>query len=131
MWHRARLWEWEQYEYEEPLRDVTPAEKAQLDAVKSRIESIIAANMSSANYINGTIIPRARATFEKAAIRRTDDGGSIGAPLRSNDECNRPKGELRLDDIENMLNAFALNSHINNAPKYDDDFFLVLVFFFF
>ena len=34
-----------------------------------------------ANYINGTIIPRARATFEKAAIRRTDDGGIIGAPL--------------------------------------------------
>lgn len=126
MWHWARLWEWEQYEYEEPLRDVTPAEKAQLDAVKSRIESIIAANMSSANYINGTIIPRARATFEKAAIRRTDDGGIIGAPLLSNDECNRPKGELRLDDIENMLNAFALNSHINNDPKYDDDFFLVM-----
>ena len=99
LWHWARLWEWEQYEYEEPLRDVTPAEKAQLDAVKSRIESIIAANMSSANYINGTIIPRARATFEKAAIRRTDDGGIIGAPLLSNDECNRPKGELRLDDI--------------------------------
>lgn len=126
MWHWARLWEWEQYEYEEPLRDVTPAEKAQLDAVKSRIESIVAANMSSANYINGTIIPRARATFEKAAIRRTDDGGIIGAPLLSNDECNRPKGELRLDDIENMLNAFALNSHINNDPKYDDDFFLVM-----
>ena len=63
LWHWARLWEWEQYEYEEPLRDVTPAEKAQLDAVKSRIESIVAANMSSANYINGTIIPRARATF--------------------------------------------------------------------
>lgn len=126
LWHWARLWEWEQYEYEEPLRDVTPAEKAQLDAVKSRIESIIAANMSSANYINGTIIPRARATFEKAAIRRTDDGGIIGAPLLSNDECNRPKGELRLDDIENMLNAFALNSHINNDPKYDDDFFLVM-----
>lgn len=126
LWHWARLWEWEQYEYEEPLRDVTPAEKAQLDAVKSRIESIVAANMSSANYINGTIIPRARATFEKAAIRRTDDGGIIGAPLLSNDECNRPKGELRLDDIENMLNAFALNSHINNDPKYDDDFFLVM-----
>ena len=94
--------------------------------MKSRIESIVAANMSSANYINGTIIPRARATFEKAAIRRTDDGGIIGAPLLSNDECNRPKGELRLDDIENMLNAFALNSHINNDPKYDDDFFLVM-----
>ena len=94
--------------------------------MKSRIESIIAANMSSANYINGTIIPRARATFEKAAIRRTDDGGIIGAPLLSNDECTRPKGELRLDDIENMLNAFALNSHINNDPKYDDDFFLVM-----
>lgn len=25
-----------------------------------------------------------------------------------------------------MLNAFALNSHINNDPKYDDDFFLVM-----
>ena len=126
LWHWARLWEWEQYEYEEPLRDVTPAEKAQLDAVKSRIESIVAANMSSTNYINGTIIPRALETFGKAAIRRTGDGGIIGAPLLSNDECNRPKGELRLDDIENMLNAFALNSHINKDSKYDDDFFLVM-----
>ena len=24
LWHWARLWEWEQYKYEEPLRDVTP-----------------------------------------------------------------------------------------------------------
>ena len=82
--------------------------------------------MSSTNYINGTIIPRALETFGKAAIRRTGDGGIIGAPLLSNDECNRPKGELRLDDIENMLNAFALNSHINKDSKYDDDFFLVM-----
>ena len=59
LWHWARLWEWEQYEYEEPLRDVTPAEKAQLDAVKSRIESIVAANMSSANSINvGRLVPQ-------------------------------------------------------------------------
>lgn len=126
LWHWARLWEWEQYEYDEPLRELTADEKKQLDLVKSRINSIVEANMSSGNYINGTIIPRALKTFEAAQIRRTDDGGVIGAPLLSNDECNRPKGELRLDDIENMLNAFALNSYVNRDPKYDDNFFLVM-----
>ena len=126
LWHWARLWEWEQYEYDEPLRELTADEKKQLDLVKSRINSIVEANMSSGNYINGTIIPRALKTFEAAQIRRTDDGGVIGAPLLSNDECNRPKGELRLDDIENMLNAFALNNYINRDKKYDDDFFLVM-----
>ena len=126
LWHWARLWEWEQYEYDEPLREPTPDEIKQLDLVKSRINAIVEANMSSGNYINGTIIPRALKTFEAAQIRRTDDGGVIGAPLLSNDECNRPKGELRLDDIENMLNAFALNNYINRDKKYDDDFFLVM-----
>lgn len=126
MWHWARLWEWEQYEYEEPLRDVTPAEKAQLDAVKSRIESSSRPTCRAPTTSTARSSRAPGATFEKAAIRRTDDGGIIGAPLLSNDECNRPKGELRLDDIENMLNAFALNSHINNDPKYDDDFFLVM-----
>ena len=126
LWHWARLWEWEQYTYDEPLHELTPEEKQELDLVKSRITSIVEANMSSANYINGTIIPRALKTFAAAGIHRTDDGGIIGAPLLSNDECNRTKGELRLDDIENMLNAFALNSYINNDPKYEDDFFLVM-----
>lgn len=126
LWHWARLWEWEQYEYDEPLREITADEKKQLDLVKSRINAIVEANMSSGNYINGTIIPRALKTFQNAKIRRTEDGGIIGAPLLSNDECNRPKGELRLDDIENMLNAFALNSYVNGDPKYDDDFFLVM-----
>ena len=126
LWHWARLWEWEQYEYDIPLPELTPEQKQQLDLVKSRIDAIVEANMSSTNYINGTIIPRALKTFGAAAIRRTADGGVIGAPLLSNDECNRPKGELRLDDIENMLNAFALNNYINRDKKYDDDFFLVM-----
>ncbi len=126
LWHWARLWEWEQYEYDEPLHELSADEKKQLDLVKSRINAIVEANMSSGNYINGTIIPRALKTFQNANIRRTEDGGIIGAPLLSNDECNRPKGELRLDDIENMLNAFALNSYVNGDPKYDDDFFLVM-----
>ncbi|WP_417015440.1 chondroitinase family polysaccharide lyase [Alistipes sp.] len=126
LWHWARLWEWEQYEYDEPLQEPTPEQKKELDLVKSRINAIVEANMSSGNYINGTIIPRALKTFAAANIHRTDDGGIIGAPLLSNDECNRPKGELRLDDIENMLNAFALNSYVNGDPKYDDDFFLVM-----
>ena len=63
LWHWARLWEWEQYEYDEPLRELTADEKKQLDLVKSRINSIVEANMSSGNYINGTIIPRALKTF--------------------------------------------------------------------
>ena len=84
--------------------------------MKSRINAIVEANMSSGNYINGTIIPRALKTF-KAKIRRTDDGGIIGAPLLSNDECNRPKGELRLDDIENMLNAFRAEQPTSMATR--------------
>ncbi len=125
LWHWARLWEWEQYDYAEPLRELSAAERKMLDDTKSRIDGIVAATMSSTNYINGTIIPRALKNLEKAAIRRTDDGGIVGAPLLSNDECNRNKGELRQDDIENMLYAFALNSYVNRDPTYDEDFFLV------
>lgn len=126
LWQWARLWEWEQFQYEEPLREPTSEEKRMLDDAKSRIESIVTATMSSVPYINGTIIPRALATLEKANIRRTPEGGIVGAPLLSNDESNQSKGELRQGDIENMLNAFALNSHVNHDSKYDDDFFLVM-----
>lgn len=125
LWHWARLWEWEQYDYATPLTEPTAAQKAMLDTAKSRIDAIVTATMSSTNYINGTIIPRALTNLEKAAIRRTPDGGIVGAPLLSNDECNRSKGELRQDDIENMLYAFALNSYLNHDTKYDDHFFLV------
>ncbi|WP_418992268.1 chondroitinase family polysaccharide lyase [Alistipes sp.] len=126
LWHWARLWEWEQYQYAEPLREPTADEKKMLDRVKSRIDAIVTATMSSVPYINGTIIPRAQANLAKAAIERRADGSLAGAPLLSNDECNRPKGELRLDDIENMLYAFALNSYVNRDDKYDDQFFLVM-----
>ncbi len=125
LWHWARLWEWEQYEYQLPLSDVTAEQVAMLNAVKSRIESIVSANMSSIQYINSTIIPRALTNYEKAAVRYNDDGSIVGAPLLSNDECNRDKGELRLDDIENMLYAFALNSYMNRDNKYDNHFFKI------
>ncbi|MEG2061058.1 MAG: chondroitinase family polysaccharide lyase [Alistipes sp.] len=125
LWHWGRLWEWEQNAYEVPLTEPTAAQLAQLKSVKSRINDILSASMSSGNYINGTIIPRALANLTKAAIRRTADGGVIGAPLLSNDECNRPIGEMREDDVENMLYAFALDSYVNGNSTHDDNFFLV------
>lgn len=125
LWHWARLWEWEQYEYQIPLVEISAEQVAMLDEVKSRIESIVSANMSSIQYINGTIIPRALKNYDKAAVRYNADGSIVGAPLLSNDECNREKGELRLDDIENMLYAFALNSFVNHDDKYDEHFFKI------
>ncbi len=125
LWHWARLWEWEQYEYEQPLVEPSAEQVKMLSDVKSRIESIVTANMSSIQYINSTIIPRALKNYEKANIRYNANGVIVGAPLLSNDECNRPKGEMRLDDIENMLYAFALNSFMNGDNKYDDNFFKV------
>ncbi len=125
LWHWTRLWGWEQNRYAEPATALTPTQKAELDQVKSRVETILTATMSSGNYINGTIIPRALEKWKTAAIRRTSDGGIIGAPLLSNDECNRPQGELRNDDVENMLYAFALNRTVNGSKEYDDLFFLL------
>lgn len=125
LWHWTRLWEWEQYEYQIPLTELSAEQVKMLDDVKSRIESIVSANMSSIQYINSTIIPRALKNYEKAAVRYNADGSIVGAPLLSNDECNRDKGELRLDDIENMLYAFALNSFMNRDDKYDDHFFKI------
>lgn len=125
LWHWARLWEWEQYEYAEPLEEVTPERHAMLEYAKSNIEDILTATMSSLNYINGTIIPRALTSYEKLGIRYNDDGTIVGAPLLSNDECNLDSGEIRFYELENMLYAFALNSYMNGDSKYDDDFFRV------
>lgn len=125
IWHWARLWEWEQYDWDIPLTEPTAEEKAMLKNIEKGISDIVEASRSSENYIRGTIVPRAMKTFEAAAIRRLPEGGTSGAPYLSNDECNRPKGELRADDFENMLNAFALSSYLLGDDKHVDDFFLV------
>lgn len=125
LWHWARLWEWEQYDWEVPLREPTDQEREMLRRVAEQINSVIEASMSSENYIRGTIVPRALKKFEEAAIRRLPGGGTTGAPYLCNDECNRPKGELRADDFENMCNAFALSRYLLGDDSHTDDFFLV------
>ncbi len=125
LWHWARLWEWEQYDWEVPLREPTAEERKMLHEVAERINGIVEASMSSENYIRNTIVPRALKKFEEAAIRRLPEGGTTGAPYLCNDECNRPKGELRADDFENMCNAFALSRYLLDDDSHTDDFFLV------
>ena len=125
LWHWARLWEWEQYESDIPLAEPSAEQIAELDEIADRVTEVVEMSRSSENYIRGTILPRALKTFEAAAIRRLPQGGTTGAPYLCNDECNRQKGELRADDFENMLNAFALSSYLLGDDSHVDDFFLV------
>lgn len=125
LWHWARLWEWEQYQYETPLAEPTVAQKAMLAQVANRLTEVVRNSMSSDNYIKGTIVPNALKIFEAAKIRRTEQGGVIGAPLLSDDESNRSRGELRENDIEKMLYGFALARDVMDDPKQVDNFFLV------
>lgn len=124
LWHWARLWEWEQYEWDIPLAEPTAEEAAMLKSIAAGIDEIVEASRSSENYIRNTIIPRALKTFRAAAIRRLPGGGTTGAPYLCNDECNRQKGELRADDFENMCNAFALSHYLLGDDSHIDDFFL-------
>lgn len=125
LWHWARLWEWEQYERDIPLTEPTPEQSEMLRKIEKQITEVVDMSRSSENYIRGTILPRAMKTFEAAAIRRLPQGGTTGAPYLCNDECNRQKGELRADDFENMLNAFALSHYLLGDDSHVDDFFLV------
>ncbi len=126
MWHWCRLWEWEQYEQQNELCEITPENSATLEQMGKRLTEIIEASMSSPQYIKGTIIPRAMKKWEAAGIRRLEDGTMTGAPYLSNDECNRNKGELRIDDFENMCYAFALDYHLNSNNAHIEKFFLAM-----
>ncbi len=126
MWHWCRLWEWEQYTYDLPLEEPTKEQLEIIEQIGERLTEVIEASMSSPQYIKGTILPRAMKKWEEAGIRRLEDGTMTGAPYLSNDECNRPKGELRMDDFENMCYAFALDYHLNGSREHVDKFFLAM-----
>ena len=124
MWHWCRLWEWSQYEYDTPREEPTAEQLSIIEKMSERVTEVIEATMSSPQYIKGTILPRAMKKWEEAGIRRLPDGTMIGAPYLSNDECNRPKGELRMDDFENMCYAFALDYHLNGSKQHVEKFFM-------
>lgn len=124
MWQWCRLWEWEQYAYDTPLQEATSEESATLQTMGKRLTEVIEASMSSPQYIKGTILPRAMKKWEAAEIRQLEDGTLVGAPYLSNDECNREKGEFRIDDIESICYAVALDYHLNNNKQDLDKFFL-------
>lgn len=124
MWHWCRLWEWSLYDFDLPRVEPTAEDLEMLEVMGERLTEVIEASMSSPQYIKGTILPRAMKKWEEAGIRRLADGTTTGAPYLSNDECNRPKGELRMDDFENMCYAFALDYHLNGSKQHLDKFFL-------
>ncbi len=125
LWHWARLWEWEQYEWAiEPQTPSADDLKALKDA-EQVVSSIVEVSMSSPQYIKGTIIPRALELFKKSALRRLDDGTVVGAPLLSPDECNTKRGELNIANLERMLYAFALSHAVVGDSSHNDDFFLI------
>lgn len=124
-WHWTRLWEWEQYIYETPLAEPTPEQRSMLRLVERRLDELVRGELPHARTVREKLLPQALNVFEKARIRRTADGGVLGAPLVSNDECDPAKGDLRNADIERMLYAFACGSTVLNDPQYDRLFLLV------
>lgn len=124
-WHWARLWEWEQTSYDIPLGPVAPEQTAMVRRAEKQFNELLTSTMSSGQYITSTMLPKSLDRFNKAQIRRTDDGGVVGAPLLSDDEFNNVKGELRDAYIGDMLYAFALNNVLNGDKSHDDKFFLV------
>lgn len=125
LWHWARLWEWEQYDWAIELQTPTAEDLETLSRAEDIVTSIVEVSMSSPQYIKGTIIPRALELFEKSKLKRLDDGTVVGAPLLSPDECNRSRNELNIANLERMLYAFALNHAIVGDSSRNDDFFLV------
>ncbi len=63
-------------------------------------------------------------TFKTAAIRPSGNGFT-GAPIVAPDELNRQKGEISLNDLEDMLSGFAYDACYNHSAQSMKNYFLV------
>lgn len=69
-------------------------------------------------------VSKAYNTFKTAAIRPSGNGFT-GAPIVAPDELNRQKGEISLNDLEDMLSGFAYDACYNHSAQSMKNYFLV------
>ncbi|WP_337392942.1 chondroitinase family polysaccharide lyase [Prevotella sp.] len=120
LWHWCRVWQWEQYRYDIPLaKQLTADEKQDLATVEKRLTELLDVRVAPKKQVE-----KAYATFKKVNIRKSGDGFT-GAPIVAPDELNRKKGEITLNDVEDMLAGFALDAYCNHSAEASNNYFLV------
>ena len=112
LWHWARLWEWEQYEYDIPRpAKLTEQQRRDLKTIEERLNEALTPPAASAVT---AAVKKAVATYAKADIYPSGSGFT-GAPLLAPDELHRDKGELSWNDLEAMLAGFAYDAYCNKS----------------
>lgn len=123
-WHWTRLWEWEQYKPDMALEEPEQATIRMMERLALRLDQTLSDFIPSIKQVKLQLLPAATERFGKAGIQRTADGRMKGAPLLSNDECDRKAGELRNADIEEMLQGFAMGALFLKDRAAEERFFL-------
>ena len=120
LWHWCRVWQWEQYKYDLPLaKQLSADEKKDLATVEKRLTEMLDIQEAPKKQV-----AKAYNTFRKANIHASGDGFT-GAPIVAPDELNKKKGELTLNDLEDMLSGFAYDACYNHSSQSAQNYFLV------
>ena len=120
LWHWCRVWQWEQYQYDLPLKKaLAPEEKQELATIEARLTEALDVKKASQKEVR-----KAYDTFAKADIRPSGSGFT-GAPIVAPDELNRQKGEISWNDLETMLSGFAYDVCYNHSSESEKNYFLV------
>lgn len=120
LWHWCRVWQWEQYSYDLPLSPaLTAAEKQELATVETRLSKMLDKQRAPRKEVE-----KAYSTFQAAGIRPSGNGFT-GAPVVAPDELDRRKGEISLNDLEDMLAGFAYDACYNHSEQSLKNYFLV------
>ena len=120
LWHWCRVWQWEQYKYDQPLPTaLTADEKKELATVEKRLTEALDIYDAPKKWV-----AKAYRTFEAANIRRSGEGFT-GAPVVAPDELNRKKGEMSWNNLEEMMAGFAYDAHYNHSEQAAQNYFLV------
>lgn len=120
LWHWCRVWQWEQYRYDLPLsKALTTTEKQELATIEARLFEALDIKKAPRKDVS-----KAYNTFKTAAIRPSGNGFT-GAPIVAPDELNRQKGEISLNDLEDMLSGFAYDACYNHSAQSMKNYFLV------
>lgn len=120
LWHWCRVWQWEQYQYDQPLPSALNAnQKKELKEVEERLTAAL-----RTDKISKSAIAKAYNIFNKANIKRSGSGFT-GSPVVAPDELNRSKGEISWNDLETMLSAFAYDACYNHSKAAFENYFTV------
>ena len=120
LWHWCRVWQWEQYKYDLPLaKQLSADEKKDLATVEKRLTESLEIYEAPKK-----VVDKAYNKFKKANIQPSGDGFT-GAPIVAPDELVRKKGEITLNDLEDMLSGFAYDARYNRSEESLKNYFLV------